>query len=232
MKKTFFEIDYDQCSHLAMTLFMESAGINREGPKFERMRKDAFYMLSCIENRIELCGEYIFYDRDEMEFSGDRLSAGGQEFGCKAFEQLNKNSLIGMYLYACSAGDYSLPDENVLNQVYADLWGTAFTDAVRILIRKELEKDAKLSDSFGPGFYGMSTKAITRMKALLDFDQLGIEVKESNIMVPLKSCAGLYFAVNDDYQHINSQCASCFGNLKSCKLCQVSTLNHGGIPSA
>lgn len=152
MKKTFFEIDYDQCSHLAMTLFMESAGINREGPKFERMRKDAFHMLGCIENRIELCGEYIFYDRDEMEFSGNRLSAGGQEFGCKAFKQL------------------------------------------------------------------------------LDFDQLGIEVKESNIMVPMKSCAGLHFAVNDDYQHINSQCASCFGNLKSCKLCQVSTLNHGGIP--
>ena len=223
MRKCFFDIQWDACNDLARTLFMKTSGIDREGSKFERMKKDAAHIRQMLKNRITPRGQYICFDKDEITLSGKKLWAGKQEFACKAFEQLRESSIKGLYIYACSAGDYTLPDEDVLSQVYADIWGTAFTDAIRMLIKKEFESKAKISDSFGPGFFGMPTREVEKIKSLLDFKQLGIEVRDSAIMVPLKSCAGLYFIVDDDYKPINSQCAFCYGTETSCKFCHALT---------
>ena len=70
-------------------------------------------------------GQYICFDKDEITLSGKKLWAGKQEFACKAFEQLRESSIKGLYIYACSAGDYTLPDEDVLSQVYACLLYTS-----------------------------------------------------------------------------------------------------------
>lgn len=221
MKKQKFNIAQHECDELAGNLFMETAGLNREGPKFDRMRKDAFRIREQIEGRIFLRGEYAYFDKEQLMLQDGRLSVGGQDFFCKAFEQVCVDSVEGLYIYACSAGDYSFPEEDVLDQVYADIWGTAFTDAIRMVITRELEKRGRISDSFGPGFYGMKTTEVVKVAALLDFDYLGIEVRNRSTMLPLKSCAGLYFQVNDCYQPMRSQCFSCYGNKTSCSLCHV-----------
>lgn len=136
-----------------------------------------------------------------------------------------------MFLYACCAGDYALPEENILDQVYADIWGSAFTDAVRALIKKELEQGCRISENFGPGFYGMSTRALGKMQQILDFQALGIEVRSNNIMIPLKSCAGMFFRVSERYKTIGAACEACYGNQASCKLCQVFIDSHSGALS-
>lgn len=221
MEKHFFNVDREACNTLALDLFTANSGINKKGRKFERMRKDAFRMREIIEDKIDIHGESIYYAADEMELCGQTLTVSGKELDCKAFELIPPDTVEGVYLYACCAGDYYMEDEPIMGQLYADIWGTAFTDAVRLLIKKELEKDAVLSDNFGPGFYGMELAELTKLEQLLDFTALGIEVRDRCVMVPLKSCAGIYFKVNDNYQGINRECESCRGTHTSCKLCMI-----------
>ncbi len=221
MEKKFFTADKERCGDLAAERFFASAGLNREGRKFERMRRDALRMREAIERKLRIRGQYAYYSPEEFHLEQDALTVGGETFRCTAFAQIEPGSMEGLYVYACSVGDYSLPEESALNQVYTDLWGTAWADAVRFLMKEELERHGNLSDSFGPGFYGMGTREIHGISNLLDFDQLGIEVKESGILVPVKSCAGLYFRVNSQYESLDEECAFCQGNQRSCVSCQI-----------
>lgn len=148
MRKQFFKVDRAECNELALEIFTASSGIDKQGRRFERMREDAFRMRERIETKIDLQGEAIYYTADEIRLAGRELTIAEKGIACRAFEQVRPDSVEGVYLYACCAGDYYMENESIMDQLYADIWGTAFTDAVRILIRKELEKDAVLSDSF------------------------------------------------------------------------------------
>lgn len=223
MIKKIFHVDRNECNDLASEIFMRTSGINREGRKFERMKKDAFRMRKMIEERVKIRVAYAYYD--DVVFSGRQAKIGEETFHCSAFEQVDPQAVKGAYIYALSVGDFGLPEEPIMDQLYADIWGSAFTDAARLLLKRELEKEARLSDSFGPGFYGMDVSEMQQLASLLSFEELDIELRNSRIIVPLKSCAGLYFSVTDDYRELNQECENCRGTHTSCKLCQV----HGGI---
>ena len=218
-----FHVNRNECNDLACQIFMQTSGIDREGRKFERMKKDAFRMRKLIEDRVRIRVAYAWYDK--VELSGREAVIGGERFYCSAFEQVDPNAVKGSYVYALSVGDFGLPEEPIMDQLYADIWGSAFTDAARFLLKHELEKKVKLSDSFGPGFYGMDVSQMQQLASLLSFDDLDMELRNSQILVPLKSCAGLYFSVTDEYKKLNRECENCRGTHTSCKLCQI----HGGI---
>ena len=78
-----------------------------------------------------------------------------------------------------------------------------------------------MSDSFGPGFYGMDVAEMQKMPRMVDFAALDMSVKESSIILPLKSCAGILFAVNEKYVPINNACQFCLGSKKTCTLCSI-----------
>lgn len=217
------EFDMEKCSELAYEIFMETSGVNKEGRKFERMREDAFRMRDVIEDRIQIRAAYSYYE--DVEINGKEAIIGGKTFTCSAFDQIHQDTVKGAYIYALSVGDFGFPEEPILDQLYADIWGSAFTDAARLLMKEKIEESSKLSDSFGPGFYGMDVSEMGTLTSLLNFDELDIEVKNSRIMLPLKSCAGLYFSVDERYKKLNQACENCLGTHKSCRLCQV----YGGI---
>lgn len=213
----------EECSKLAYEIFMNTSGVNKEGRKFERMRKDAFRMRQVIEDRIKIRAAYSYYE--DIALCGQELTIDGRSFKCRAFDQIDPDTVMGVYVYALSVGDFGFPEEPILDQLYADIWGSAFTDAARLLMKKNIENKVMLSDSFGPGFYGMDVSEMGTLTSLLNFDELDIEVRNGTIMLPLKSCAGLYFRVNEGYSKLNRACENCLGTHTSCKLCQV----YGGI---
>lgn len=218
-----FNVNRKECNDLAHKIFMQVSGINREGRKFERMKQDAFRMREAIADNVKIRAAYAYYD--DVTLKGRQAVLGGKTLYCSAFEQISPDSVNGAYIYALSVGDFGLPEEPIMDQLYADIWGTAFTDAVRLLMKKELEQESKLSDSFGPGFYGMDVSDMETLSSLLSFEDLEIELRHSRIIVPLKSCAGMYFSVNDNYQYLKQECENCRGTHTSCKLCQI----HGGV---
>lgn len=208
-----------ECNKLAYEIFMRVSGIDREGRKYERMKEAALEMRDRLNDNIKIQARYRYYKDVELEEKTARI--GNQIFNCPAFEQIDPETIRGAYIYAISAGDFSFPDEKITTQVFADIWGTAFTDAVRMSLKSYLQEKEILSDSFGPGFYGMDVREMAKIAALIDFSELGVELKEDRIMVPLKSCAGLYFAVNEGYREINNSCKECRGIYSSCNLCQI-----------
>ena len=211
--------DRQECCDRAYELFMEESGCNKEGSKYERMRAEAFEIREMIEPRIDVQATYEYYEDFELE--GQVLKVAGQELTCTAFEQVDPSSVEGVYVYAVTAGDYYLEDYPIMKQLYADIWGTAFTDAMRGILFDQLNAEHRMSDSFGPGFYGMDSYEMHKMPSLVDFDALGLEVKESGVILPLKSCAGILFKVNDKYRRLNSACQLCYGSKKTCTLCSI-----------
>lgn len=222
-------IDKEQCNELAYKIFMEASGINKEGRKFKKMQDAAMKMRAFIDEKVQIRAAYKYCD--DVKLSGRTAEINGYKFHSNAFEQISADAVTGAYVYVITAGDYALPDENIMDQLYADIWGTSFTDAARILMKTKLiEADDSLmkvgiSDSFGPGFYGMDIDEIELISNLIPFEKLGVQLKNNCIMIPLKSCAGIYFTVNEKYQAINQWCQDCKGTYTSCKLCQL----NGGL---
>lgn len=223
MDTMMFEIDKDACSEEAQRIFLEISGINRKtGRLSTRLRQSAVRVRRAIEDKINVRVGYAFYD--QVSITGRTAHIGTEQIICPAFEQIESTQIKGAYVYALTVGDFRITEEEVLDQLYADLWGSAFVDAARFQFRDVLKQSAVLSDSFGPGFYGMEVREMTTLSKLLNFDSVGIKVHEGGAIMPLKSCAGVLFSVTADYKPLCQECASCLGVRASCTLCQV----HGG----
>jgi len=218
VEKVNVTIDKEECYELADKLFFDMSGINKEGEKYERMRKDAESMRELIEERIGINTKCCYYS--DIKFDGRVAEVGSEVFSCSAFEQIDPATVKGVYVYALTAGEYDIKDESIINRVYTDIWGTAFTEAARTLLYRELSKNDRLSDSFGPGFYGMNTGEMGKIDKLLGFKDIGIEYRNNRIMVPVKSCTGMVFSVTEEYKNLKSACRDCMGTESSCKLCK------------
>lgn len=218
MYKKYFYPGKTACEELSRQLFIEQSGVGKEGRKFERMKDRAFKIREVIEDKIDIRSLYMYYD--EFKLAGNTLSVNSIEFKCAAFEQVNPDVVEGVFFYAASAGDFELEKAPVMDMVYADIWGNAFADATRQLMKEEIAQKYKLSDSFGPGFYGMDVSYMKSMAQVIDFNELNMKLHRDRILLPLKSCAGIYFNVNDKYTELNNECRFCMGNHTSCKLCR------------
>lgn len=217
------KFNIEECSERAEKLFLAQSGIGGEGEKFERMREDAFCVWEEIENRVDIKATYSFFDSFGLD--GRLLSVKGDrektKFTCPAFEQINPDSVEGVYFYALTVGDFHMGNRSIMEQLYADIWGTAFTDSAREKLMEEFRKDGEISDSFGPGFYGMETSEMLKMPSCIDFALVGLEVKDSGVILPLKSCAGMVFRVNETYRTMGNACRDCLGNVRTCSLCSM-----------
>lgn len=218
MKTIDIKIDNQKLNDLAEDIFLKISGLGRENAKYAHMREDAFRVRAMVQDKLSVVAEYRFYD--EPELAGNCLKVGDTDLICGAFLQLEQEMIDGVYLYVVSAGEVSLPDSGIMDQLYADFWGNAYTDALRQIMIEEIKNTADISDSFGPGFYGMDTAEMTKLESLLEFAQKGLKVK-GGMMIPQKSCAGIVFSVNDKYRKLDAACESCQGNHLNCSMCIV-----------
>lgn len=204
----------------AVGIFMDISGINQKtGSRKQRMTDDAFRVHEIVHSKIEITAECRYYE--DINLQGSTLTIAGSGLSCSAFELIDVGMLEGVYLYVISAGDTALPKAGIREQLYADLWGNAYIDAARSILKEQLQNTSPVSDSFGPGFYGMATGELTKMGELLDFKDKGILIKNGQIMIPLKTCTGIIFKVNDTYRQLHAECASCRGSHISCNLCDI-----------
>lgn len=141
MKKSIeIDINKDDCYKLAKSILMQISGLdkNRDGVNFAKMRKDAEFVIDKMKDLIQLKVACNYYDK--VLLNGPEAIIAGERFNCRAFQQIKPESVKGAFVYAISGGDFSLEDESTLKQVYADLWGTALIDALRVMLRQELQK--------------------------------------------------------------------------------------------
>ena len=160
------------------------------------------------------------------------LSVDQEEITCNYFTQIPEEKVKGIYIYMVTAGEcYFSSEENIMDFLYADIWGTNYVDAVTDLLSARLQKDIRerfgsdsgywLTPEFGPGYFGMSVRMTHRFYNILDGSKLGIRVKESGLMIPQKSVAGLFFVLEGDNLIVEPECLRCDGNKKGCNFCVV-----------
>ena len=236
MKNHVVQISMAEADAFAIEYFNRISGLNREGEKYRRMLKQGMEIRERIKDKLDLKAVISFFQGNVI--AGNIAKLDGVEFECNAFQRLNPDHVKGIYAYILTAGTLELGDEEpILDQLYADIWGTAYVDAGLEVLKKHInnfnlnmdepadqtEPEVKLSilDFFGPGFYGMGVDQVSKFFELLDGDAIGVVARSSSLMLPLKSCAGFFVVVDDDTELPASDCKSCRAEYKNCAFCQA-----------
>ena len=140
--------------------------------------------------------------------------------------KLRESEIKAGYIYIFCVPEEKAESEelSLLERYYLDNFKIAAVDAVRGYIRKYIAglydcDDIYITDSFGPGFYGMQLEEIYSLAKLTDYNKLGIYFINGSIMNPPKSSVGIYMVLTEDKGSEISDCLSCIGGKSGCQLC-------------
>ena len=226
---TIYEIDVFQ---EARDHFIHICGFSDKGQKKLNMLNDG---LECrIKGLAGLKIRAIIGTADSSVYHNQKIMVEHKEFRCKAFERIQDRFVKKIYFYILTVGECNCAlEDEIVNRLYADIWGTAYTEAARDYVKNRILNDLIrefpgqlgnglfLSETFGPGFYGMDVLQSIDLFTLLEGRRIGMEVRESGILVPLKSCSGIFLAVTDPKALPHPDCRDCLGNAVSCSFCRL-----------
>lgn len=210
----------------AKKYFTKICGFDHDEKKYRRMMDRALLVHQSLDKQIRPQAVLSYYD-DEI-IDGKYLYIVDVEFECMAFEQIKKQNVIGVYAYILTAGNLRLENCSQLDKFYTDTWGTAYVDASRDILRQYISNQYKsdaifVSDSFGPGYYGMQTTNIKNFFKIIDGAKIGVELYGNEIMLPLKSCAGFFVVSKEQELTIGADCKYCLGQGNGCEFCRART---------
>ena len=235
MNNQLINLSIKEADLYASDYFINICGFkNKEGEKYQRLLDHGMKIKEKIIAGIDLKAIVSSFDRDII--SGNTAQIGDVTFSCNAFQQISKDRIQGIYVYIFTSGTYELNDDDpVIDQLYADIWGTAYTDAGLEVLKNHIWEDfsqnnsdveAAVMDPFGPGFYGMDVDQVGNFFQVLDGDRIGVKARTNSLMVPLKSCAGFFVIVDDGTKLPSSDCKSCHAGHNGCEYCQAMIKNY------
>lgn len=214
---------------LAEKRFIRTCGFNLETEKHQRMMKMGLDVREKGVDGIDIRALVSFYGKEA--FQEGKINVGDVSLFCNYFEQIPQDAVEGVYFYMLTAGEcYFSSEENIMDFLYADIWGTNYVDAGIELLTKKIEADMRtrfsdrevfLSDEFGPGYFGMPVIESKKFFKIMDAEQIGVWVKESGLMIPQKSCAGFYLVFNRPGIKAEAECMRCRGNAAGCNFCAI-----------
>ena len=238
MNNQIIRFSVDEADRYAPDYFLNICGFkNREGDKYKRMLEHG------NENSGKKSSAHLDMKAVVSSFGGEVISGnsakiGNVEFICNAFEQLKRENICRIYVYLFTSGNLELNEEDpIIDQLYEDIWGTAYTDAGLEVLKHHILDDFRRSygeggssataaeklrswTPFGPGFYGMDVDQIGKFFEVLDGDQIGVRARTNSLMLPLKSCAGFLVIVDDGFKLPLADCKSCHAD-QGCEYCQA-----------
>ena len=225
MDNQIIRITMQEADVYALDYFTRICGFHREGAKYEKLLKKGMEIKGRIEPQVDI--RAIVSSFDSPIIFGNTAKMGDVTFVCNAFEQVAADSIQKIYAYILTAGVYELSDDTpILEQLYADIWGTAYVDAGLEVLKDKIRMEENNSssvvlDSFGPGYYGMDVDQVGKFFRILDGEKIGVKVRNNCLMLPLKSCSGFYIAVDDESKLPAADCKNCRGGHKGCEFCQA-----------
>lgn len=214
-----------ECEALATSLLTEENDLSSPDEDRRRMLHQAIELKEEIVDRITVRAVYNYYD--DIAIEEETLAVGGKTFAAKIFKGIAPAQVLGAYVFVLTAGDFSCPDKPVAEQVLLDLWGTAFATAGRKRLQAHFAKDGRISETFGPGLYGIPAETMQELTELVDADLIGVTVNESSVLQPVKSYGGIVLRVTDDYRPRGALCTACRGSRLSCALCEFNPKRQG-----
>ena len=187
--------------------------------------------------------EHLFFGLQSFDKSCVKdgyFQFGHEQFPCQVLKRISLSSIQRGYFAVFHAPDWkgsydasSLVEDGgqpieLLTQYYIELWQNALLDAGRnwiseYLTRKEgTRKPVYVTDSFGPGFYGMPITALPKLAELIPMERAGVGVTETGTLLPQKSLVCLYLVLNQPLNFSMQDCSSCIGGKDGCVNCAAS----------
>lgn len=219
--------------------FAQYSGITAGTPKQERMQRRAEAVFAAMAAGIRLQAVYSLEPAVWEGRERPALRLSDRTFSCRAFERVDTSRLPLAIPYVLTAGDCRSEMEAVLDLVYEDLWGTALVDAGREALGEHLGRSLagapgglRLSPSFGPGYFGMPLEAIGSIAGLLPTEAIEVRINRGGMLIPQKSCAGIFLAGAAEAAELPVACASCGlgDSTAGCRYCRIRDGGRG-IPS-
>jgi hypothetical protein len=195
------------------------------------MKGQASKLKEEIKEKIQVRGIYSTYSNENL--SEEKLVINGIDFSFQRLSIIDKSSVVKIIPYILTAGNYELEDScSMLDKFYADTYGTAYVDAGRDELKRELlekvkeeisgqgRKDIFISDSIGPGFYGIDTSKVGDFFKILDGDKIKVKANDYNVILPVKSCVGIFIIVDNPNLLPDYDCMSCTTKDINCRFCR------------
>ncbi|MDD4564985.1 MAG: hypothetical protein PHE79_05850 [Eubacteriales bacterium] len=229
MKNQIIKITREETDSSAAEFFMKISGLSNIGDKNERMLRQGICLRDRIQDKINIRAVVSSFPCTAMKRNIAMLN--DVMFECNAFQSFDPNGVRGIYAFILTAGDFNNNEHaSVLDQLYIDIWGTSYVEAGLSVLKWYIEqdliegaqqsnKDFTILDHFGPGFYGMDISQLKRFFILLDSDSIGVKLESRSLMIPIKSCAGFFIAVDDGTKLPKSDCKNCRAEYKNCLFC-------------
>lgn len=222
MKKIIFR--EDEILPFSRSRFGEMAGIPEDEKDGSGIMNISEEVRKKTMKNIEIKGNFLFCH--SVNIHQKKIAVQNYSFESPYFLQIPNRIIKGICFYLFTIENKcEMPLDNLspLECVYRDLWGTAYVDGTAEYIKKELRDtfpEAYLSESFGPGYFGMPVKENETFFNLLDGESLGMKLNDRGIFYPEKSCAG-FFLITEEELKIDKACKMCIGNKQSCSICNI-----------
>ncbi|MBQ3964121.1 MAG: hypothetical protein II682_01645 [Firmicutes bacterium] len=207
-----------ECEAMATGFLIEENNLNSLDDDSRYRLRQAIGLKDEIVDCVTVRAIFNYYD--DIAVEEEALVIDGKMFGSQVFKGIDPAQILGAYVFVLTAGDFSCPDKPVAEQVLLDLWGTAFATAGRKRLQAFFAEDGRISETFGPGLYGIPVESMPDLVSLVDAEQIGVTVNESCFLQPVKSYGGIVFRVAEDYKPRGATCATCRGAKLSCRLCE------------
>lgn len=235
MENRIVNIPEERVRENAEKRFIATCGFKLEtSRKHQRMMEMGLKVRETGVEGINIRATYLFLDKSH--YRDGKVVLNDSVLTCNYFGQIPEEAVEGMYLYMLTSGECLFSsEEQIMDFLYADIWGTNYVDAGIDAFKEDyilpdmaerFSKPGKpvfLSEEFGPGYFGMPVIETKKFVSLLDSDAIGVRVKESGLMIPQKSCAGLFLVYNRDDLKAEPGCVKCLGNSQGCAFCSFRT---------
>lgn len=230
MRQRLFEINEQDAFEEAKQRFIKTCGFDLQKNKHQKMMKMGEKVREDGIDEIEIRAMLSFCDKSILTDEG--LKVAGETLAFPYLERIPRDAVCGVYFYGLTVGEcYFSSEENIMDFLYADIWGTNYVDASMSILQKKIEEDMRetfagagevyLSCEFGPGYFGMPVSDSQKIMKIIDGEQIGIRVKESGLLIPQKSCMGFFFVYNRPGITAEAECIRCGGNSKGCEFCRI-----------
>ena len=221
MKDEVFVYEKEEAFEHAKSFFIDACGFDLQKLRHQKMFQDALELLHRKKESFQM--KVICTQLGKDAYGDNCIAVKGKTIACNGFSRIQKKYVEDIYMCVITAGDWH-SQSSTKEQVYMDIWGTAFVEGAKILFEEKcmehLGAEQYLSDPFGPGYYGIPSEDTKKFASVLDTQKIDVHVKASGIMVPLKSMAAIYLVTNSKSILPPLSCSQCFGRLEGCKLCR------------
>lgn len=237
MKNSVVNLDREQTIARARGYFQKASGMGTKNPAHIAMLLEGEEVLKGSKGTILIDAVLSSFEKwpaahgldDRFALQEEDLALGEITVHCKCFEQIPMADIRRVYVYFLTVGEVNTSSEKAVDQLFADTWGTALVDGARDMVRETIlravrEEDLQgyqLSQSFGPGFFGMDMSELQKLFRVADGTKIGISLNSVGALHPAKSCGGLFFLLKEECQLPDLDCRDCIGNQQGCQYCRI-----------